>query len=164
MFKRAAGFFRNNLTEFWEFAFKGNLISLAIGVVLGGAFGDLIKSFVGNIFMPLISLFGADTTKGAGYTQWQWRGVKLGAFLGDLVSFLIVAAAIFVLMVKVVGWIIALTKKAQGPDRPDEPTEKECPLCLMKIPVRATKCGHCTVDLAPGGAGASVTGVAPAVG
>lgn len=158
MFKRAAGFFRNNLTEFWEFAFKGNLISLAIGVVLGGAFGDLIKSFVGNVFMPVISLFGADTSKGAGYTQWQWRGIRFGAFLGDLVSFLIVATAIFLLMVKVVGWIVALTKKSQGPGKPDEPTDKECPLCLMKIPVRASKCGHCTADLtpAPGAAAAAV--------
>jgi large conductance mechanosensitive channel len=147
MFKRAAGFFRNNLTEFWEFAFKGNLISLAIGVVLGGAFGDLIKSFVGNIFMPVISLFGADTTKGAGYTQWQWRGIKVGAFLGDLVSFLIVAAAIFVLMVKVVSWVVKLTRKAPVPD---DPTEKECPLCLMKIPAKATRCGHCTADLGGG--------------
>ena len=162
MFKRPLGYLRSNLTEFWEFAFKGNLISLAIGVVLGGAFGDLIKSFVGNIFMPVISLFGADATKGAGYTQWQWRGIKLGAFLGDLVSFLIVATAIFLLMVKVVGWIVSLTKKAQGPSSPDAPAEKECPLCLMKIPVRAVKCGHCTADLTPAGsaAGAAASAVA----
>jgi large conductance mechanosensitive channel len=155
MFKRAVAYFKGNLAEFWEFAFKGNLISLAIGVVLGGAFGDLIKSFVGNIFMPVISLFGADTTKGAGYTQWQWRGIKLGAFLGDLVSFLIVATAIFLLMVKVIGWIVALAKKAQGPAGPDAPAEKECPLCLMRIPVRAVKCGHCTADLAPPAASAA---------
>jgi large conductance mechanosensitive channel len=162
MFKRPLGYLRSNLTEFWEFAFKGNLISLAIGVVLGGAFGDLIKSFVGNIFMPVISLFGADATKGAGYMQWQWRGIKLGAFLGDLVSFLIVATAIFLLMVKVVGWIVTLTKKAQGPKAPDAPAEKECPLCLMKIPARATKCGHCTADLTPGAsaAGAAASAVA----
>jgi len=166
MFKRTIGYLKGNFSEFWEFAFKGNLISLAIGVVLGGAFGDLIKSFVGNVFMPLISLFGADTTKGAGYTQWQWRGIKFGAFLGDLISFLIVATAIFLLMVKVVGLIVALTKKAQGPKGPDAPAEKECPLCLMKIPARAAKCGHCTADLAPDGAGteASVADVAPALG
>jgi large conductance mechanosensitive channel len=165
MFKRPIAYLKGNFAEFWEFAFKGNLISLAIGVVLGGAFGDLIKSFVGNVFMPVISLFGADTSKGAGYTQWQWRGIRFGAFLGDLVSFLIIATAIFVLMVKVVGWIVALTKKAQGPSAPDAPAEKECPLCLMKIPVRATKCGHCTADLTPAGDGPSApAGVAPAMG
>ena len=153
-----------NLSEFWEFAFKGNLISLAIGVVLGGAFGDLIKSFVGNVFMPVISLFGADTTKGAGLHAVAVAGDQARGVLGDLVSFLIVATAIFLLMVKVVGWIVTLTKKSQGPGKPDEPTEKECPLCLMKIPARATKCGHCTADLAPDDAGIAVTGVAPATG
>ena len=61
-------FLKANLAEFWEFAFKGNLISLAIGVVLGGAFGALIKSFVDNIFMPIISLFSA-SPGGAGYTR-----------------------------------------------------------------------------------------------
>src|SRR3954469_7042382 len=109
MFGRAITFLKGNLNEFWEFAFKGNLISLAIGVVLGGAFGKLITSFVDNIFMPLISLFSASPEKGAGYTQWAWRGVKIGPFLADLISFLIIAIAIFVMMVKVVGWIVKLT-------------------------------------------------------
>ena len=147
MIARAVSFLRANLTEFWEFAFKGNLISLAIGVVLGGAFGKLITSFVDNIFMPVISLVSATPEKGAGYTTWAWKGVKVGPFLGDLISFLIIATAIFLLMVKVVGWIVKLTKKAQGPQSPTEPTEKECPLCLMKIPVKARRCGHCTADL-----------------
>jgi large conductance mechanosensitive channel len=154
MFARAIGVLKGNLNEFWEFAFKGNLISLAIGVVLGGAFGKLITSFVDNIFMPLISLVSATPEKGAGYTTWAWKGVKVGPFLGDLISFLIIAAAIFVLMVKVVGWIVKLTKKAQGPASPADPTEKECPLCLMKIPAKARRCGHCTADLdAPAAAG-----------
>src|SRR5262245_9535654 len=131
MFARPIAFLKANLGEFWEFAFKGNLIALAIGVVLGGAFGKLITSFVANIFMPVISLFSATPDKGAGYTQWAWHGIKVGAFLADLISFLIIAAAIFVLMVKVVGWVVKLTKKAQAPA---DPTEKECPLCLMRIP------------------------------
>jgi large conductance mechanosensitive channel len=160
MFKRAVTFLKGNLNEFWEFAFKGNLISLAIGVVLGGAFGSLIKSFVDNIFMPLISFAGADATKGAGYTQWQWHGVKFGAFIADLISFLIVALAIFLMMVKVVGWVVKLTKKMQGPTDPAQPTEKECPYCLMKIPLKAVKCGHCTADLEA--AAAAAAAVVPA--
>ena len=155
MFGKAMGVLKGNLTEFWEFAFKGNLISLAIGVVLGGAFGKLITSFVDNIFMPLISLVSASPEKGAGYTTWVWRGVKVGPFLADLISFLIIATAIFLLMVKVVGWIVKLTRKAQGPQAPAEPAEKECPLCLMKIPLKAVRCGYCTADLdgaTPGGA------------
>jgi large conductance mechanosensitive channel len=143
-------FLKANLAEFWEFAFKGNLISLAIGVVLGTAFGKLITSFVNNIFMPLISLFTGKPGQ-AGYERWEWHGIQFGVFVGDLISFLIIALAIFVLMVKVVGWLVKLTQKSQGPATPAEPTEKECPLCLMKIPVKATRCGHCTADLGGGG-------------
>src|SRR6476661_8725267 len=95
-------FLKANLGEFWEFAFKGNLISLAIGVVLGGAFGKLITSFVDNLFMPMIALPSRYMGKGGtGYLGWEWQGVKYGLFIGDLISFLIIAAAIFVLMVKV---------------------------------------------------------------
>jgi large conductance mechanosensitive channel len=149
-------FLKANLGEFWEFAFKGNLISLAIGVVLGGAFGALIKSFVDNIFMPIISLFSA-SPEGAGYTRWAWKGIHFGVFIGDLISFLIIALAIFLLMVKVVGWVVKLTRK---PAAPSDPTEKECPLCLMKIPARAVRCGHCTADL--GGPTSATAPVVPA--
>lgn len=147
MFTKAKTILKNNLTEFWEFAFKGNLISLAIGVVLGGAFGKLITSFVDNIVMPLINLFNPDAAKGAEYTTWKWRGIKYGLFMGDVISFIVIALAIFVLLVKVVGLIVKLTQKAQGPQKSTEPTEKECPLCLMKIPVKAVRCGHCTADI-----------------
>ena len=158
MFGKAVGVLKSNLNEFKEFAFKGNLIQLAIGVVLGGAFGKLIASFVDNLFLPILSAFGADpkNTGSAGYMAWQWRGIKFGVFLGDLISFLIIAAAIFVLMVKVVGWVVKLTRKAPVPA---DPTEKECPLCLMKIPAKAVRCGHCTADL--GGPSSSGINVLP---
>ena len=153
MFRKAIDVIKNNLNEFKDFAFKGNLIQLAIGVVLGGAFGDLIKSFVNNIFMPSISVFSASAKdlEHAGFTHWKVRGILFGQFLADLISFLIIAFAIFLLMVKVIGWVAALTRKAQGPTLPAEPTDKECPYCLMKIPIKAKKCGFCTtvLDLGP---------------
>jgi large conductance mechanosensitive channel len=145
MFGKPIAFLKANLGEFWEFAFKGNLISLAIGVVLGGAFGNLITSFVKNIFMPIIALPGKYFGKsGQGYLGWEWQDLRFGLFIGDLISFLIIALAIFVLMVKVVGWVVKLTRKAPAAS---DPTEKECPFCLMKIPVKASRCGHCTSDL-----------------
>src|SRR5688572_28319519 len=115
MFRKAVGFLKSNVNEFKEFAFKGNLIQLAIGVVLGGAFGKLITSFVDNLFLPLLSAFGADPKVAgqAGYVAWQWRGIKFGAFLADLIGFLIIAVAIFILMVKVIGWIIKLSVRQQ---------------------------------------------------
>ena len=146
MFGKATGVLKANLNEFKEFAFKGNLIQLAIGVVLGGAFGNLIKSFVDNLFLPLISIFNADAAKGAGYTQWQFRGIKFGAFLGDLISFLIIALAIFLLMVKVIGWIVKLSARQQRQETADA-TTKTCPYCMNTIPIKASRCGFCTSDL-----------------
>jgi large conductance mechanosensitive channel len=143
MFQRALEVFRKNFQEFKDFAFKGNLIQLAIGVVLGGAFGGLIKSFVENIFMPLLSVFGAQGSGVPGYARWEVRGIHFGQFIADLIGFLIVALAIFLLMVKVVGWIARLSKGSKD----TAPTEKDCPYCLMKIPVKAIKCAHCTADL-----------------
>ena len=154
MLKRITTLLRDNFAEFWEFAFKGNLISLAIGVVLGGAFGALVKSFVDNIVVPFIALI-TGTGKDGAYTTWQWRGIKFGTFLGELVSFLLVALVIFFVMVKVVDVIVKLTQKVRPPGGPEEPTEKECPLCLMKIPIKARRCGHCAADL-PGTAPAGV--------
>jgi large conductance mechanosensitive channel len=149
MFQRAVGVLKKNAREFKDFAFKGNLIQLAIAVVLGGAFGKLITSFVDHIFLPTLSVFGAEPgDPSAGYTRWHFRGIQFGAFLGDLISFLIVALAIFLLMVKTVGWLSKLTVRHLNADgTPEEPTEKECPYCLMKVPYRAVKCGHCTSEL-----------------
>jgi large conductance mechanosensitive channel len=146
MFGKAVGVLKANLNEFKDFAFKGNLIQLAIGVVLGGAFGKLITSFVDNLFLPLISVFNADAVKGAGYTQWQWRGIKFGQFLGDFISFLIIAIAIFLLMVKTIGWIVKLSARQQA-GATAEPTTKTCPFCLNTVPILATRCGFCTSDI-----------------
>jgi large conductance mechanosensitive channel len=100
------------LDEFKAFAFKGNVIDLAIGVIIGGAFGKIVTSLVQNILMPLISAIspaGKDTAK-PGYESWTGKvnGVDIpyGAFLGDVVSFLIVAAALFFFVVKFLGWIM----------------------------------------------------------
>jgi large conductance mechanosensitive channel len=161
MFGKAVGVLKSNLTEFKEFAFKGNLIQLAIGVVLGGAFGKLITSFVDNLFLPVLSVFGADpkNPNAAGYMRWQWRGIKFGAFVGDLISFLIISLAIFFLMVKVIGWIVKLSARQQA-DTPSTPTTKTCPYCLNTIPLLATRCGFCTSDInetLPPAAASSIT-------
>ena len=162
MFAKAVGFLKANLNEFKEFAFKGNLVQLAIGVVLGGAFGKLITSFVDNLFLPVLSVVGADPKNpgAAGYTAWQWRGIKFGAFLGDLISFLIVALAIFVLMVKVIGWIVKLSARQQT-EVTANPTTKTCPFCLNTIPILATRCGHCTSDVKETVPGAAPTTTTP---
>jgi large conductance mechanosensitive channel len=146
MFQKAVGVVKANLNEFKEFAFKGNLIQLAIGVVLGGAFGGLITSFVNNLFMPVINFVTGGGNRAGGYLGWQWKGIMFGKFIGDLISFLMVAAAIFILMVKVVGLIARLSARQQA-EQPVEATTKTCPYCINTVPVKATRCGFCTSDL-----------------
>lgn len=127
--------------EFKAFAFKGNMIDLAIAVVIGAAFSNVIKSLVDNLFMPLISYVTPSKT----YEEWHLGKILIGKFIGDMVSFLIVALAVFLVMVKVLG---AIRKFGASAPAPAEPTTKECPLCLSVIPIKARRCSHCTADLA----------------
>jgi len=127
--------------EFKAFAFKGNMIDLAIAVVIGGAFGKVIDALVKQVIMPLV---GYVLPGKGGYTEWKIGEVAIGAFLGELVNFIIVAAAVFVFMVKVLGFLMKMRKSEEAPAAP---TTKECPLCCSTIPIKATRCAHCTADL-----------------
>jgi large conductance mechanosensitive channel len=95
--------------EFKKFAFKGNVVDLAIGVVIGAAFGKIVDSLVKNVIMPTISFLPGSEVD---YTKWAWpdamaeKKIAYGVFLGDLVNFLIVAFAIFVFMKKFLGWLM----------------------------------------------------------
>lgn len=98
--------------EFKAFAFKGNVVDLAVGVIIGTAFGGIVNSLVKNIIMPLISvLFPGDQS----YTTWKWvinnKDVPYGLFLGEVVNFLIVSIALFIFIVKFLGWLMKLRKK-----------------------------------------------------
>jgi large conductance mechanosensitive channel len=100
--KRAFSF----LQEFRDFAFKGNVIDLAVGVIIGTAFGALIKSLVQNVLMPLIGLILPGQE---GYMGWKItigaKEIPYGQFLGEIVNFLLVALAVFIFIVKLVGWL-----------------------------------------------------------
>ena len=130
--------------EFKAFAFKGNMIDLAVAVVIGGAFGDIIKAIVGDIIMPLVGYVISILHIPSDYTTWHLGNILVGHLLGALVNFLIIAAAVFIIIVKMVG---AVQKVTAGTPAPSEPITKECPLCLSVIPIRAKKCAHCTADL-----------------
>jgi large conductance mechanosensitive channel len=99
------------LEEFKNFAFKGNVIDLAIGVIIGAAFGKIVESLVKNIFMPLIALVLPGDKS---YLQWEYKGVAYGLFIGEVINFLIVALVLFIFIVKFLGWVMR-TKKAEGP-------------------------------------------------
>jgi large conductance mechanosensitive channel len=131
-------------TSFWQdfkaFAFKGNMIDLALAVVLGGAFGGVVKALANNILMPLLSYI----LPGPGsYRNWHIGRVEVGAFLAESLNFLVIAGAMYLVIVKVLGSV----QKVIGPSDPAEPTTKECPFCLSIIPYKARKCAACTADL-----------------
>ncbi len=128
------------LEEFKKFAMRGNVMDLAIGVIIGGAFGKIVASFVGDVLMPLIGLLlGGIDFSGLAFTIGK-AVVKYGAFLQSVVDFLIIAFVIF-LMVK------GINKLTEKPAAPTAPTTKECPYCLSTIPIKATRCPNCTSQL-----------------
>ena len=126
--------------EFKTFAFKGNMIDLAVGVVIGAAFGALIKSIVENVITPIIGY----ATPGLSFSQWHIGRIMIGRLLNDMLTFLLTALAVFLVIVKLMG---ALMRKAAPAPPAEGPVTKECPLCLSTIPLKARKCGHCTADL-----------------
>ena len=183
--------------EFKTFAFKGNMIDLAVAVVIGAAFGGVINSLVKDIIMPSISYIttGAETavntatqiahkaatgpesttqpttqptTQAAAATpppapaspppapapapaeqkpvsfDWTIGRIRIGNFVAELLSFLLIAFAVFITIVKLLGSVM---KKVGGTPAPSEPTTKECPYCLSVIPIKARKCAQCTADL-----------------
>jgi large conductance mechanosensitive channel len=98
--------------EFKAFAFKGNVIDLAVGVIIGAAFGAIIKSLVDNIIMPLVSVV---LPAEQGYKNWAWevngKTIHYGLFLAEVVNFLIVALVLFIIIVKLLGWLMKLHKQ-----------------------------------------------------
>jgi large conductance mechanosensitive channel len=110
--------------EFKNFAFKGNVVDLAVGVIIGGAFGKIVTSMVDNIIMPLV---GVILPGEKGYENWALtigeKTIPYGKFIGDVVSFLILAAALFFFIVKFLGWL--MKSKAAAPAAPPAPTKDQ---------------------------------------
>jgi len=143
------------LKEFKEFARRGNVMDMAVGIVIGAAFGKIVSSFVGDILMPPIGLVlgGVDfsnifvvlgageypslqAAKEAGAATWN-----IGLFINTVIDFVIIAFAIF-LVVKAMNQL----KRKEAAPAP-EPTTKDCGYCYSKIPIKATRCPHCTSQL-----------------
>ena len=112
--------------EFKSFAFKGNVIDLAVGVIIGAAFGKIVDSLVKSVIMPLI---GAFLPGEQGYLGWKWvingKDVPYGLFIGEVVNFLIVALALFVIIVKFLGLLMKSKEKEQAVAAPRPPTRDQ---------------------------------------
>ena len=139
--------------EFKEFAVKGNVIDMAVGIIIGAAFGSIVNSLVKDVIMPPIGMLmgginfadmfvALDGKAYATLAEAQAAAaptINYGLFINSIISFIIVALAIFVLIKK----INAMKKQPVPP----EPNTKECPYCKESIPKAAVKCSHCTSDL-----------------
>ncbi len=131
------------LNEFKEFAIKGNVMSLAVGMIIGSAFTALVNSLLDNVISPIIGCFNTGGINGLHVTIWK-ADIYYGAFLTDVVNFLIMALVVF-LMVKGVNKLTDLGKKKEEEEA--APTTKKCPFCKSEIDIEATKCPHCTSDV-----------------
>jgi len=146
--------------EFKEFAVKGNVVDMAVGIIIGAAFGTIVKSLVADVIMPPIGLLlgGVDfadlfvvlkegATVAAPYASLpdaKAAGavtINYGSFINTVISFLIVAFAVF-MMIKAVN-----SAKREEETAPPEPTEQECPHCATTISLKATRCPNCTSEL-----------------
>lgn len=145
------------LKEFKDFAMRGNVIDMAIGIIIGSAFGTIVKSLVDDIIMPPIGLLlsGVDFTnlfvvlkEGSipkpydSITTAQEVGavtLNLGIFINTLISFLIIAFVVFL--------IVKSVNKLKDDEKIEEPSTKECPFCFSEISIKATRCRYCTSNL-----------------
>lgn len=129
------------LEEFKAFALKGNVMDLAVGVIIGGAFQAIVTSLVGDIITPIIGIF-ASTDFSNLIATINGSEVKYGAFITAVLNFIIMAFIIFCI-VKGLNKLAERKKKEEA----NEPTEKTCPFCQSTISIKATRCPHCTSAL-----------------
>lgn len=128
--------------EFKAFAMRGNVVDMAVGLVVGSAFTAIVNSLVNDIISPLIGLFfNADFSDVV--IQIGDVGIGVGSFLNAVLNFLIVAFVLFV----VIKTMNSLHKKPAAPAAPKAPTTKVCPYCQTEIPIKAVRCPHCTSQL-----------------
>ena len=132
------------LAGFRDFILRGNVVELAVAVVIGAAFGALITSFTTDILTPLLGLVGVPDFSDLTFTTPGGAVVAYGRFLNALISFLLVAAAIYFFVVAPMNAMEARRQRGQE----ETPTTKPCPECASEIPVTARRCPMCTSDLA----------------
>jgi large conductance mechanosensitive channel len=137
--------------DFKKFAFKGNVVDLAVGVVIGGAFGKIVSAMVADLVMPFVALIMPSG-------DWRTSGIvlkhgakpaddvvlKYGDFIGSVLDFFVVALVLFIIVSRIIQ---AAEKRLHKPLEVAPPATKECPACCEAVPVKATRCKFCTSDL-----------------
>lgn len=124
-----------------QFLLRGNVLDLAVAVVVGGAFGAVVTALVKDLITPLIAAIGGKPDFSA--IQFEINGSKflIGDFVNSIISFLLIGTAVYVLVVSPMN---ALTERMNRGEAPPDPTTKKCPECLSDVPIAARRCAHCT--------------------
>lgn len=153
------------ISDFKAFALKGNVVDMAVGVIIGGAFGKIVTSLVNDIIMPAISMLigGLHITEdGLDVTEWKHvieeavidkagtvitaeTAIRYGMFIQNIIDFFIIALCIFIMIKLIMGLHKKFEKKQE--EEAAAPTTKVCPFCKSEIAIDATRCAHCTSEL-----------------
>lgn len=132
------------MSGFRQFLLRGNVVDLAVGVVIGAAFGGVVTSFTKDLLTPLIAALVGKPDFGAYSFTINGSTFYYGNFINALIAFLLVAAAVYYFVVLPVNALVSRSRR----EPPADPTTKKCPECLMEIPIDAKRCAHCTSPLA----------------
>jgi len=131
--------------DFKKFLMRGNVVDLAVAVVIGAAFGAVVTALVGDLITPLIAaIFGKQDFSSLHFTV-NDSTFMYGHFINAVISFILIALVVFFLIVRPINKLIENSRKQP----PADPTTRRCPECLSEIPIGARRCAHCTVEVPP---------------
>jgi large conductance mechanosensitive channel len=146
-FGRVGHYAKDTLSDFRTFILRGNVVDLAVGIVIGAAFSSVVNGLVNDIITPLIPVSKnsslADWTVGIPHTYIQ--KIQIGAFINAIITFLLVSAVLYFFIVRPVGALMA----RYNPTPKTPPETRDCPYCLQSIPLKASRCSFCTSQLPP---------------
>lgn len=134
------------LGGFKAFLLRGNVVDLAVGIVIGVAFGTVVNAFVSNVITPLIPAPGGNLSSWAFIVPWTGKPLLIGSFINAVIAFVIIAAVVYYFVVLPMNSLVARfkPKEVEVP-----PVTRDCPYCLSSIPLQATRCPDCTSQLQP---------------
>ncbi|HEX5502850.1 MAG TPA: large conductance mechanosensitive channel protein MscL [Thermomicrobiales bacterium] len=132
------------LKDFKEFLLRGNVIDLAVAVVIGAAFGAVIAAFVKDLLTPLIAAIGGQPDFSQIYVTLNGSKFMIGDFINAIIAFIIIAAVVFFFVVVPMNHLI---ERSHGKQPTPDPTTRQCPYCMSEIPIGATRCAYCTQEV-----------------
>jgi large conductance mechanosensitive channel len=137
---------KKTLSGFQTFILRGNVVDLAVGIMIGAAFSTIVTAFVSDVITPLIPVLGNNLSTVSIPVSWTGGKVLIGTFINAIITFLILAAVIYFFVVQPVNALVARYKPKENEVAP---TTRDCPYCLSSVNIMATRCAYCTSPLPP---------------